>query len=356
MTTKRIKTIQQQLAADAALLITSPANRQYLTGFISSAGAVLITAGGARFYTDSRYIEKARATVTGCAVCLSRNMQAEIGQQMAADRIRTLYVETETMSVSALAGWRQALPSVTVSDNDRYDKLLADMRQEKDADELACIRQAQKITDETFTYILDHIRPGRSEREIMLDMEFYMRRLGSEGVAFDFIVVSGCNSSMPHGVPTDKLVEKGDFVTMDFGAVVDGYCSDMTRTVAVGEISDRQRLVYDTVLQAQTLALAGIRPGAVCRDIDALARQHIDAAGFGSCFGHGLGHSLGLEVHESPAFSPRCETVLTPGMVMTVEPGIYLEGEFGVRIEDMVVVTDNGYEDLTASEKKLILL
>ena len=183
-----------------------------------------------------------------------------------------------------------------------------------------------------------------------------MRKNGSEGIAFDTIAISGKNTSLPHGVPTDKKIEKGDFFTMDFGAVSGGYCSDMTRTVAVGCVSERQKFVYDTVLNAQTESLKIIKEGAVCKDIDAVARNLIYNNGFEGCFGHGLGHSVGLEIHESPAFNTRDETVLKSGTVITVEPGIYLENEFGVRIEDMVLVTENGIINLTESPKELIIL
>lgn len=183
-----------------------------------------------------------------------------------------------------------------------------------------------------------------------------MRRLGSEGVSFDFIVVSGKNSSLPHGIPTDKKIEYGDFITMDFGAVVGGYRSDMTRTVALGGVSDEQRLVYNTVLTAQLAAIKKIRSGAVCSEIDKTARDIIDGAGYKNCFGHALGHSVGIEIHENPNFSPRCGTVLKSGTVMTVEPGIYIENKFGVRIEDMVFVTDGGCVDITESPKELIIL
>jgi Xaa-Pro aminopeptidase len=190
----------------------------------------------------------------------------------------------------------------------------------------------------------------------MLDMEFFMRKQGSEGVSFDFIVVSGKNSSLPHGVPTNKLIENGDFITMDFGAVVNGYRSDMTRTVAVGSVNDEQKRVYDTVLMAQKEALKAIAPEKVCKDIDAVARNIINNAGYEGCFGHGLGHSVGIEIHENPAFNTRCETVLQSGMIMTVEPGIYIENKFGVRIEDMVCVTEDGCVNLTKSTKDLIVL
>ena len=218
------------------------------------------------------------------------------------------------------------------------------------------MQKAQEITDATFSYIINNIKAGRTEREVMLDMEFFMRKQACDGVAFDFVVVSGKNSSLPHGVPTDKVIENGDFVTMDFGATVGGYRSDMTRTVAVGFVTDEQRKVYDTVLKAQLAALPAIHAGVVCKDIDKIARDIIYSAGYEGAFGHGLGHSVGIEIHENPAFNTRCETILKSGTVMTVEPGIYLENKFGVRIEDMVYVTDDGCINLTKSDKNLIIL
>ena len=189
----------------------------------------------------------------------------------------------------------------------------------------------------------------------MLDMEFFMRKNGSEGVSFDFIVVSGKNSSLPHGVPTDKKIQNCDFVTMDFGAVVNGYRSDMTRTVAVGSVSDEQRQVYDTVLKAQLEAIKSAKPGVICRDVDKVARDIIEKD-YAGCFGHGLGHSVGIDIHEGPSFNTRDTTVLEKGMVITVEPGIYLENKFGVRIEDMIVITDDGNINITESPKELIIL
>lgn len=356
MFAKRIEAIQQQLAANEAFLVLSDVNRLYFTGFPSSAGGVLIAREEAVLLIDFRYVEKAKATVTGCMVQLSQRFDNEVLELCRRHGVNSLYVEAESTSLSRYATLQAALEGVEVQRNDRFDRITQDMRAIKTEEELTCIRKAQEMTDATFTYILDRIQPGRTEREIMLDMEFYMRRLGSEGVSFDFIVVSGKNSSMPHGVPTDKVVERGDFVTMDFGAVYRGYHSDMTRTVAVGEVSEEQRQVYDTVLRAQLAAEQVVKAGMVCRDVDKVARDIIYGAGYEGCFGHGLGHSLGVEIHESPAFSPRCDTVLRPGMVMTVEPGIYLENQFGVRIEDMVYVTDEGSLNLTASEKKLLII
>ena len=353
---ERIEKVRAALDEREAALITSGANRFYLTGFASSAGAVLITRRGAYFIIDFRYEEKARATVTSAKVILMKSTAAQIAELMAQDGATVLCVETESMSLADFASWKKNLPDVILAKDGKIDLALSEARAIKSADEVAHMRVAQAMTDETFSYIAERITPGRTEREVMLDMEFYMRRLGSEGVSFDFIVVSGKNSSLPHGVPTGKPIERGDFVTMDFGAVYHGYRSDMTRTIAVGTASDEQKKVYDTVLAAQAAALTAMRAGAACRDVDAAARDLINAAGYEGCFGHGLGHSVGIEIHESPACSPRSEAILRAGMMMTAEPGIYLENRFGVRIEDMVQITENGYENLTKSEKKLLIV
>lgn len=356
MFAKRIQRVQENLSAGEAFLVTSDVNRFYYTGFESSAGVVLITSERAVLLIDFRYVEKAKATVDACEVQLSQRADSEVLALCKDCGIKTLYLETESTPISRYTALRTALEGIEVLSDNKFDRLTEDMRAIKTPEELALLRQAQKMTDDTFTYILNHIKAGRTEKEIMLDMEFYMRRLGSEGVSFDFIVVSGKNSSLPHGVPTDKPVEPGDFITMDFGAVYGGYHADMTRTVAVGNITEEQQRVYDTVLQAQLAAEKAVRAGMVCKDVDKIARDIIYGAGYEGCFGHGLGHSVGVEIHESPAFNSRCETILQPGMVLTNEPGIYLENKFGVRIEDMLYVTADGCINLTASDKKLIRL
>ena len=353
---KRIAEIQSKLKDTTALLVVSGPNRFYLTGFHSSAGSVLVTKQKAYFLIDFRYAEKAKSVVSSCEVLLANRPQSDLKALLEHHGIRQLYVETYTMSISSMMDYVALLPEVELLADDTMDRLLQEMRAVKTKEELSLIRAAQQMTDETFTYILDNIEPGRSEIEVMLDMEFYMRSLGSEGVSFDFIVVSGKNSSLPHGVPTEKKIEVGDFITMDFGAVVGGYRSDMTRTVAVGCVSEEQRKVYDTVLAAQKAALAAIKPGQICKDIDKVARDLIDNAGYEGCFGHGLGHSVGIEIHENPNFNMRCETPLVHGTIMTVEPGIYLENKFGVRIEDMIYVTEEGCLDITKSEKELMIL
>ncbi len=348
----RIEALRAELKENEGLLVISEANRRYLTGFPSSAGAVLITKEAARLLIDFRYFEKARAEVKTAEVVLCRSISEEIIKS----KIKCLYIECETQSVAAVARLKNRLLGTFVSDSDKFDRQLSAMRAQKSEQEKQSIIAAQKITDDGFAFILNHIKEGKTEREIALELEFFMRKQGSEGVAFDFIVVSGENSSLPHGVPTDRVIRKGDFVTLDFGAKINGYCSDMTRTVAVGKVSEEQRAVYGTVLSAQAAAIAAIRAGAVCKDIDKIARDIIENAGYKDCFGHGLGHSVGLEIHESPACNTRDDTKMQVGTVMTVEPGIYLENRFGVRIEDMVYVTADGRENLTHSPKELIIL
>ncbi len=356
MQKEAVKTIQKELDKKSALLVASVPNRFYLTGFETSDGYVLITKNAAVFLIDFRYVEKAKETVKSCDVQLSVSPMAEIRALCEQHGIAHLYVENDYVSMSLQKDLAAAVKPTEIVADDRFDTLLRDMRSVKNETELSLMQQAQKLTDDTFSYIVERIEAGRTERDVMLDMEFYMRRLGSEGVSFDFIVVSGKNSSLPHGVPTDKKIERGDFVTMDFGAVVGGYHSDMTRTIAVGAVSDEQKLVYDTVLKAQLSAIDAVKSGVVCKDIDKIARDLIYAAGYEGCFGHGLGHSVGVEIHERPNFNTRCDTVLKAGTVMTVEPGIYLENRFGVRIEDMVFVTADGCINLTKSPKELLVL
>ncbi len=235
-------------------------------------------------------------------------------------------------------------------------ELINTPRMIKDDNEIDIIGKAEAIGDMAFDHILSVIKPGITERDIAIELEFFMRRQGASKLSFDTIVASGPNSSMPHAQVTDRIIEKGDFVTMDFGCVYKGYCSDMTRTVAVGTPTDEMRKVYQTVLDANLRAMDGIRAGVKCSDIDALARDYIKSMGYGEYFGHGLGHSVGLFIHEEPRFSPKCDTITKENMVITDEPGIYLPGKFGVRIEDLVVVKENGYEVLSNSPKELIIL
>ena len=347
------------LVADAreAALVAAPHNRRYLTGFPSSDGFVLVTAEEAYFLTDSRYIEAAERAVRGMTCLCYRRATDTIAALLAKHGIRRLLIEAAHTSLADAARFRAAFPAVDVVDDDTLDARLNALRLVKTPEQLDKIRQAQALTEQGFEYILPRIAAGRTERDIALDLEFFIRRAGAEAVAFDFIVVSGANTSLPHGVPSDKAVEAGDFVTMDFGARVDGWHSDMTRTVAVGRVSDEQRRVYDTVLAAQRASLSVLRAGLSCVEGDAAARRVIEQAGCGDCFGHGTGHGVGVEIHELPRLSPSAgDAVLAAGQVVTVEPGIYLPGRFGVRIEDMVCITENGCDDLTHAPKELLIV
>lgn len=356
MTGERVLKLQQNLNDNEAFLVSSGSNRFYLTGFNSSAGTVLITKCNAVFFIDFRYFEKAKSVVNSCDVVLYDKGDKGIYEFCKEHNIKTIYVETAHTTLSHHKYLCDVFEDVEISKDNKLDLKLNEMRATKTHGELELIKKAQSLTDQTLDYILPRITIGRTEREVMLDMEFFMRTLGAEGVSFDFIVVSGKNSSLPHGVPTDKKIQKGDFVTMDFGGIVGGYCSDMTRTVAVGSITDEQKHVYDTTLKAQLAAIEKIKAGAVCGDIDKTARDIIYDAGYKGCFGHALGHSVGIDVHESPNLSPNNQAILQVGNVVTVEPGIYLENKFGVRIEDMVYVTSDGCINLTNSKKELLIL
>lgn len=340
-----------------ALLVTAAPDRRLLTGFPADDAVVVVAAQGACLFTDSRYIEAAEKAVVSMEVVCFKRLTDTVGDWLKANDVRRLFMQTEDMSLSAFARWRAALPEVEVSDDDSADRWLCDLRAIKTPEQVKAIRRAQALTDEGFSYILPRIAAGRTEREVALELEFAMRRAGAHGVAFDFIVVAGENGSLPHGVPGDRLIRRGDLVTLDFGAQVDGWHSDMTRTVAVGSVDDWQREIYEVVRMAQETCLDSLRAGLTAAEGDAAARRVITDAGYGDFFGHGTGHGVGLQIHEAPSLSPRMTGhVLRAGEVVTVEPGIYLPGRGGVRIEDMVVLTDNGCENLTKSPKKLIIL
>ncbi len=352
---KRIEKLQNQLEKTQAALILGNSNRFYLTGFKSSAGLLLITKEKSVFLIDFRYYEKAKSVVKTAEIILSEKLYTQVLEILKKENVTEVFVDTADVNIDTFTSLKAALSGITVLEENKISNAIAELRAIKTKEEIDNIKSAQAITDKAFSYILERIKIGKTEKEIALDLEFFARKNGSEGVAFDFIVVSGENSSLPHGVPSDRQLKEGDFITMDFGAKCSGYCSDMTRTIAISYVTDEQQKVYDTVLAAQKLAFEKIKAGAVCKDVDAAARDYIYKDYKGS-FGHGLGHSLGIDVHDGPAFNTRDNTILKSGMVFTVEPGIYLENKFGVRIEDMVLVTDDGYENLTKSEKELIIL
>ncbi len=356
MIRRRIQILQAELQRNQAFLIKSPSNRYYLTGFSSSAGAVVITKNRSLFFTDFRYFEKAKSVVTSCQTVLLANGDKDIFTFCKEQNIKEIFVETEFLSLNDYERLAKVFEDIKISTKNTLGTKLNNLRAVKDSQELDFIKKAQELTDKGFDYILNRISIGKTEKQIALDLEFFLRNLGADGVSFDFIVVSGKNSSLPHGVPTDKQIKNGDFITMDFGIKLDGYCSDMTRTVAIGNITDEQKAVYNTVLSAQLAALNMIKSGVVCGDVDKVARDIIYNAGYTGCFGHSLGHSVGIDIHEAPNLSPNNSIVLTAGNVVTVEPGVYIENKFGVRIEDMVYVTDSGLINLTKSTKELIIL
>lgn len=339
-----------------AALVSTEVNRFYLLGFDSGdAGTVLLVGGDVYFIIDSRYIEIAQQKVREAQVILETKALDQVRDLLSSHGVRHLYMEDKA-TVAFAARVKAALPGVEVDASPALSGALEALRAVKDEDELAAMRRAQKITDDCLAYILPKLKPGVREIDAALDMELFMKSHGAQKLAFPTILVAGGKTSLPHGEPGDNVIQNGDFVTMDFGANVDGYCTDMTRTVAVGHVSEEQKKVYDTVLKAQLACCGAARAGMTGRAVDKIARDIICAAGYGGCFGHGLGHSVGIEIHEDPRYSPACDTVVRPGMVMTIEPGIYLPGRFGVRIEDTTVVGENGCEILGSSPKELLVL
>ena len=352
-----IERLRMRIPAYAdGFLIQTPVNRRYLTGFKSSAGFLLILKEDAVFLTDFRYVEAAEATVQTVRVERYSKISETFSAYKNKHNLRCLLVEHDQMKIGELERMQAAFQGVKLAYDKKLDELISELRVVKTSEDIHKIRAAQELTEQAFHHILPQIRPGVTERELALEIEFYMRRQGAEGVAFDPIVVSGENSAKPHGVPTDKAIEKGDFVTMDTGAMLDGWHSDMTRTVAVGNPTDEQREIYEIVLRTQETAIRAVRRGADCEQVDAAARTVIRDAGYGEAFGHSTGHGVGMEIHEAPNLAPGSRRILMPGNVVTIEPGIYLNGKFGVRIEDMVVVTETGCKNLTKCPKKLIIL
>ena len=337
-----------------AMLVTSAPGEFYAAGFHGE-GAAVVTPDKTWYYTDSRYIEAAQQQISGAQVGMIRTGETyrslvEAIVQKAG--IRRMGFEDNYMSVAEFGLWREGVSAELVP----ASELLETLRMVKDEHELAAMREAQRVTDEAFTEILNDIKPGVAECEIAAKLTYLMARKGAERNSFDPIVACGANGSKPHAVPGKALIEKGQFVTMDFGCVVGGYCSDMTRTIAVGEPTEEMRFVYATVLKAQLAGIAAAHGGVTGAQIHNIAAQVIADAGYGAYFGHGFGHSLGIEIHENPRFSPLWDKVIPAGACLSAEPGIYLPGKFGVRIEDVIMLTEEGCVDITHSPKELIIL
>ena len=337
-----------------AMLVTSAPGERYAVGF-EGEGWVLVSRDGARYSTDGRYIEAARQQVTGAEIVLTERGQSHLAlarEEIRRRGLKRVGFESGRVSADELGRWKDSLPCELVA----AQGLLDGLRAAKDEEELARMRQAQRITDEAFREILNFIRPGLTEQEVAARLVYELLRRGGRRVSFDPIVAAGANGSMPHAVPGETVIQPGMFVTMDFGCVYEGYCSDMTRTVAVGQPTDEMERVYHTVLEAQRAGIAAARAGVTGSEVDRAARQAIQQAGYGSFFSHSFGHSLGLEIHESPNASPSEQTVFPAGAVISAEPGIYRPGQFGVRIEDVLVLREGGCEDITQAPKNLIVL
>lgn len=351
----RVARLRTAMAEDAAeaFLITSATNRRYLSGFTGSAGWLLITSDEAYVLTDFRYVIQVGREAPDFTLIETSDLVTALAKLVQDKGIKRIAVEAAHTTLAEQARREEAMPQVEWL---RTTGVVEKLRAVKEPEEIQRIEAAVALADQAFAYIVERL-VGRTEQDVARDLEFYMREQGAQRIAFSTIVASGPNGALPHAVPTDRTIQRGDLVTLDFGAVLDGYCSDVTRTVGVGPLDDKQREVYALVLKAEEVGVEAVRPGRLGKEVDADARQVIDAAGYGAAFGHGLGHGIGMEVHEDPPrLSPKGEARLEVGMVSSVEPGVYLEGWGGVRIEDLVVVTQDGCRVLTRAPKELIEL
>ena len=357
-----IKKILSEKNLDA-IIITDPYNLRYYSGFRGGEGVAVITTESSALITDSRYTEAAgKESDFEVLEYNSKNPMKELIKNIIKkDKVQKIGFEDLSISYDDFRKHSKTFDEYSTEINVQVEMLpLGDAllipRRIKSEKEIGYLREAEHIGDMAFEDILNILRPGMTELEVAAELEYSMKKHGAEGFSFDTIAASGVNSSMPHAIPSDKKLENGDFLTMDFGCIFKGYCSDMTRTVCIGKAGDEQKKIYDIVLTAQKKVLEELKPGMMCKDVDRIARDYISEKGYGIYFGHGLGHGVGLYIHESPAFNTRDESIVKPGMVETDEPGIYLPGRFGVRIEDMILITEDGCESLAKSPKNLIEL
>lgn len=351
---KRVQRAREAMPQEVdGLLVLQPENRRWISGFTGSSGmAVIGRKGKPVFLTDFRYTEQASQQCQGFEIVRHGQEIVDSLRAVLADLgITKLGIEKDYVTVGQNAKWDEEMPGVELVP---LDDLVLDLRAVKDEGELELLAEAAAIADKAFAHILGYLKPGISERRVALELERHMEDLGASGPSFETIVASGVRSSMPHGVASEKLLEENDFITMDFGCVYKGYCSDMTRTVVLGTASPRQREIYDIVLEAQLAGVKGIRAGISGKEADALARDIIAAKGYGEQFGHGMGHGVGLAIHENPRAGVNSQDIFVENNIITVEPGIYIPEWGGVRIEDMLVVKEGGSRNLTSSPKELI--
>jgi len=337
------------------LLLTSRYSRYYGAEFDIAEGVAVVSKAGCRYFTDSRYIESAQNGIQGFEVIMvdREHPYSKLLNEAIADfGITALGYEEIYLTVAEFHTYEEKLNAKLVP----YNSAIYDLRAVKEPWELDLMRKAQEITDDAFSEVLGKICTGMTEKQLQAELIYCLLKNGADGLAFDPIVVSGPNTSLPHGVAGDRVIQDGDFITMDFGAMYKGYCADMTRTVAVSYVTDEMEKVYMTVLAAQKAGIEASRAGVIGKEVDAAARKVIEEAGYGEYFGHGYGHSLGMEVHESPSPSPSGERPMLENMIASAEPGIYLPGKFGVRIEDVIIFKEDGCEDITNSPKNLIVV
>ena len=336
------------------LLLTSRYSRHYGAEFDIAEGVAIVTKAGCRYFTDSRYIESAQNGIQGFEViCVDKIGYIKLLNDAIADfGVTKLGYEENYLLAGELMHYEKNLNAELVCFNNEINGF----RATKEDWELDLMRKAQDITDKAFAEVLPRLKVGMTELELQAELIYCLYKNGATGLAFDPIVVSGPNTSLPHGVAGERVIREGDFVTLDFGASYKGYCADMTRTFAVGYATEEMKTVYNTVLQAQLAGLAASQAGVPGKEIDGAARKVIEDAGYGAYFGHGYGHSLGLEVHESPSPNSRNDKGMPAGSVASAEPGIYLPGKFGVRIEDVVIFREGGHENITKSPKNLIIV
>lgn len=351
----KLQQLRQKLQENEldAIIITSPVNRRYISGFTGSAGAVVISLNDARFITDFRYTEQAEAEALDFKIIEHKEtIESEINNQLKMMKALRVGFEKEYTTYGQYETYQKVFDATLIP----ISGLIEELRLIKTPEELEIMQKAAKIADDAYMHIQSFIKPGVKEVEVANELEFFMRREGATSSSFDTIVASGYRSAMPHGVASEKEIQSGELVTLDYGALYNGYCSDITRTLAVGEVSEELRTIYDIVLEANMRGVKDIKPGMTGKEADAIARDYIKEKGYGDHFGHSTGHGLGMEVHEGPRLSHRSFEKLEPGMVVTVEPGIYIPSVGGCRIEDDIVITEEGNQRLTFSTKEFIQL
>lgn len=354
----RIAEIMNKLSdKKQAALITSDVSRRYLSGFKSSAGILLITKEKSYLLIDFRYFDKAKQEASeDCEVVLLTNTREQLMELYINHGISEVFLENNFVTLAQLAKYKDEYAFLQFDTSSFLSDMILDMRIIKDKEELKYIVTAQRIAEKAYQRLLNDIKVGMTEKHVAALLDYYMAEYGSDGLSFDTIAASGINSASPHAVPTDKKLQAKEFLTLDFGATYKGYHSDMTRTIAIGGATDEMRTVYSAVFSANNDAIKAVRAGVGGKVPDSVARSTLDAWGYAEYFGHGLGHGVGLEIHEAPTSSRSSVHTLKKGMILTIEPGVYISGKFGVRIEDMVCVTEDGCVNLTNTTKALTII